>query len=102
MRAPTILDIVQAVTEVAPSHPEVAVWWYERRSLAGAAPVQLVLETRKGVSPDTASIGSELAGRLGASGVAIRIHRGSGEPQALYRLLTSSAAEAVSGLAKGR
>jgi hypothetical protein len=102
MRTPTILDIVQAVTEVAPSHPELAVWWYERTSVAGAPPVLLVLEARKGASPDTALIGSELAGRLGTGAVAIRMHRGAGETQALYRLLTSGDGRSAPRRAEGR
>ena len=105
MRTPSILDIVQAVTEVAPSHPELAVWWYERTGGAdgaGAPPVVLVLEARKGASPDTAHIGSELAGRLGPGAVAIRMHRGAGETQALYRLLTAGDGRAVSRHAEGR
>jgi hypothetical protein len=105
MRTPTILDIVQAVTEVAPSHPELAVWWFERTSATGAPgapPVLLVLEARKGASPDTAYIGSELAGRLGTGAVAIRMHRGAGETQALYRLLTSGDGRSAPRRAEGR
>jgi hypothetical protein len=86
MRLPTILDVVQAVTEVAPSHPELAVWWYER---AGGWPVRLVLQARGGSTPDMVSIGSELTGRLGAGAVAIRMHGGAGETQVLYRLVTA-------------
>jgi hypothetical protein len=100
MRPPTILDLIQAVTEVAPSHPEVAVWWYERSGRAGAAPVPLVLEAREGASPDTASIGSEFERRLGPAAVAIRMYRGAGET-ALYRLLTVGNARAAAGQAKG-
>jgi hypothetical protein len=99
MRTPNILDIVQAVTEVAPSHPELAVWWYERTGGAGA---RLVLEARKGASPDTAHIGSELAGRLGTGAVAVRMHRGAGETQALYRLLTAGDERAAPRHAEGR
>jgi hypothetical protein len=98
MRPPTILDIVQAVTEVAPSHPELAVWWYER---TGSRPVQLVLEARNGASPDPANIDSELAGRLGRAAVAVRMHRGAGETQVLYRLLTAEAGRADPGRAEG-
>jgi hypothetical protein len=101
MRTPTILDIVQAVTEVAPSHPELAVWWYERTGGAGASPGLLVLEARKGASPDTAHIRSELAGRLGTGAVAIRMHRGAGETQSLYRLLTAEDERATAGRAEG-
>jgi hypothetical protein len=102
MRTPTILDIVQAVTEVAPSHPELAVWWYERTGGAGASPVVLVVEARKGASPDTAHIRSELAGRLGTGAVTIRVHRGAGETLALYRLLTAGDGRAVPRSAEGR
>jgi hypothetical protein len=87
MRRPTILDLVQAVVEVAPSHPEVGVWWYRRASAVGV-PVMVVLETHDGATPDTTSIASELARRLGPSPVAIRMHEGAGEAQELYRLLT--------------
>jgi len=88
MRSPTILDIIKAVTEVALSHPEVAVWWYARADAVGVRPA-LVLEARDGTAPDLASIGSELAGRVGPA-VAVRMHRGAGEAQALYRLLTTA------------
>jgi hypothetical protein len=88
MRTPTILDVVQAVTGVAPSHPQVAVWWYGRAEVAGAPPV-VVLEFRDGVHPDTERIGSELARRLGPAAIAIRPHRGAGEVQTLHRLLTT-------------
>jgi hypothetical protein len=101
MRAPTILDIVHAVTEVAPSHPEVVVWWYARADEAGAPPALLVLEARDGVYPDTASIGSELAGRLGPGAVAVRRHSGADEAQAHYRLLTAGVGRAAAGPAGG-
>lgn len=89
MRSPTILDVVQAVTDVAPSHPGVAIWWYGHATEAGAPPVLLVLEPRNGAAPDPASVGSQLARRLGPATVAVRMHRGAGETQALYRLLTA-------------
>jgi hypothetical protein len=94
MRPPTILDVVQAVTRLAPSHPEVAVWWYARGA-TGAPGGLLVLEPREGAHPDTASIGSELAGSLGPGMVTVRIHRGAAEGQARYRLLTPAASAAV-------
>jgi hypothetical protein len=101
MRTPTILDVVQAVTGVAPSHREVAVWWSGRAEMAGALPVLLVLEGRDGAAPDTASIGSELARRLGVTAVAIRMHRGGGETQTLYRLLTAEDERATAVRAEG-
>jgi hypothetical protein len=97
MRRPTILDLVQAVIEVAPSHPEVAVWWYRRASVLGVQPIMVVLETRDGAPPDTTSIGAELARRLGPSAVAVRMHGGAGEAQDLYRLLTATEATIAAG-----
>jgi hypothetical protein len=101
MRRPTILDLVQAVIEVAPSHPEVAVWWYRRASAVGVLPVMVVLETRNGAAPDLTSIGAELATRLGGSAVAVRMHEGPGETQELYRLLTAAEATAAAGQVEG-
>jgi hypothetical protein len=100
MRRPTLLDLVQAVVEVAPSHPEVAVWWYERASAVGALPVMVVLETSDGTPPDIKAIESELAKRLGQSAVAVRIHRAAAEPQQLYRLLTAAEGTVAGGRAE--
>jgi hypothetical protein len=101
MRRPTILDLVQAVVEVAPSHPEVAVWWYARASGVGAAPVTVVLEARDGAAPEIDTLGLDLARRLGPSAVAVRMHRGAAEAQELYRLLTAADASEAAGHAKG-
>jgi hypothetical protein len=87
MRPPSILDVVQAITQLAPSHPEVAVWWFAPASPEAPGPM-LVLESREGALPDAASIGSELAGRFGPGVITIRVHRGAAEGQARYRLLT--------------
>jgi hypothetical protein len=92
MRAPTILDVIQAVTQVAPAHPEVAVWWYVRSSAEGdngARAVELVLEARDGIAPDVAGIGPELGRRLGGATVSARAHRGAAETAPLYRVLTT-------------
>jgi hypothetical protein len=92
MRIPTILDVVRAVTEVAPSHPEVAVWWYVRSSTEagnGARAVQVVLEARDGIPADVEQIGSELAQRLDGATVSARMHRGAAETAPLYRVLTA-------------
>jgi hypothetical protein len=94
MRPPTILDVVQAVTRLAPAHPEVAVWWFAPAA-TGAPGLMLVLEAREGALPDTASIGSELAARFGPGTVTVRVHRGVAEGQARYRLLTPAPGAAV-------
>jgi len=100
MRRPTILDLVQAVIEVAPSHPEVSVWWYRRASIVGG--LMVVVEPRDGVLPDLTGIGAELATRLGASAVSVRMHGNDGEAQELYRLLTATEPAAVAGSVGGR
>jgi hypothetical protein len=89
-RSPNILDIVKAVTEVAPSYPEVSVWWYARADVPGVRQVLVVLEARDGSAPAAASIASELEERLNSVAVAVRMHRGAGETPGLYRLLTTA------------
>jgi hypothetical protein len=94
MRPPTILDVVQAVIRLAPSHPEVAVWWFAP-AVTGAPGPMLVLESREGALPDSASVGSELAARFGPGTVTVRVHRGAAEGQARYRLFTPAPDDAV-------
>jgi hypothetical protein len=95
MRPPSILDVVQAVTGLAPSHPEVAVWWFAPAATTGASRVVLVLEPREGALPDAGGIGSELAARFGPRAVTVRVHRGAAEGQARYRLFTPEASAAA-------
>jgi hypothetical protein len=102
MRSPTILDVVQAVTDLAPSHPEVAIWWYGRGDSAGALRVVLVLEGQGGADPDTQRIGSELARYLASAAITVRMHRGADEAQTLHRLLTNERARASVEQAEGR
>jgi hypothetical protein len=101
MRSPSVLDVVQAVTHLAASHPEVGVWWYTRSGVAGGPAILLVLEPRGGALPDTAAIGAALAARFGPEAVALRLHRGAAETQSLYRLLTTAKASAAVGHAGG-
>jgi hypothetical protein len=101
MRPPTILDLIQAVTQMAPSYPEVAVWWYARATPGGAPRVLLVLEPRSGAVADAAGIDAELAGRFGPEGVTVRMHRGASEAQTLYRLLTGAAPRKTAAHAEG-
>ncbi|HEX5385144.1 MAG TPA: hypothetical protein VFW66_00440 [Gemmatimonadales bacterium] len=87
-RPPAILDVIQAVTDVAPSHPEVAVWWYARAAKPGA-PIQLALEPRQDSRPDTDGIGAALATRLGGTAVVLRLLHGGSGSEGLYRVLTA-------------
>lgn len=96
MRPPSILDLVHAVTELAPAHRAVAVWWYARAGEAEGPPMLLVLEPRDGARPDPSLIAAELARRLGPAAATVRLHRGAGETRALYRLLTVAAGAAAS------
>lgn len=103
-RTPTILDVIRAVTEVAPFYPEVAVWWYVRASTEpgnGARAVQVVLEVRDSIPPDVARIGRELGQRLGGAMVSARLHRGAAETAALYRVLTASQSQPATGHSGG-
>jgi hypothetical protein len=94
MPRPPILDLLKAVTTVAPAHREVAVWWYvppgsDPGSASGTPPpAELVLQTDHDTATDLESIRSRLAGLLGDSGVVVRSHRGQAEPNHLYRLLS--------------
>lgn len=104
MRSPTILDVIQAVTEVAPSHREVAVWWYVRSSPEGgngARAVELVLEARDGIAPDVARVGLELGQRLHGATVSARVHRGPAETAPLYRVLTTGSSATAAGHSGG-
>ncbi len=105
MRQPTILDVLRAVRDVGPAHPEVRAWWYApgRRvrlqgTLAGEGggeAVEIVVETDAGAA-DLAGIGGDLADRLRRGPVSVRPHRGTGEERQLYRLLSRGNAVTVS------
>jgi hypothetical protein len=93
MPRPPILDLLKAVSSVAPAHREVAVWWYvppgsDPGSGAGPPPAELVLQTDRDAATDLEAIRSRLAGLLGDPGVVVRSHRGPAEPNHLYRLLS--------------
>jgi hypothetical protein len=61
----------------------------------------VVVETQDGAAPDTTSIDSALARRLGPSAVAVRMHGGVGEAHELYRLLTAAEASVAAGQGGG-
>jgi hypothetical protein len=88
LRPASILDLVHAVTELAPSHPEVEVWWYARSGEPGMPAMLLVLQPRVGARPDASGIRGELARRLGPEALTVRLHQGAAETQSLYRVLT--------------
>ncbi len=96
MRRPNVLDVVRAVTEVAPEHPEVRVWWYapiiDAELPAGPGddrPLEIVLELANTDRPDLEAIGSALCARLRWPRVTVREHRGQEEESRLFRMLTA-------------
>jgi hypothetical protein len=110
MRPPSILDVLGAVKGVAVAHPEVTCWWYaprQRLRLAGEVPraasaepsVEIVVEI-PGDTDDAYStgaiegIGHDLSRAMGLP-VRARLHRGSAEERALFRLVSAERARAV-------
>jgi hypothetical protein len=105
MAQPSILDVVHAVKQVAPTQPSVAAWWYkppQRLRLAGALPVAdregaaitIAVEAAPGnqLSEDAlTALARALSGHLRAEPVRVRNYQGPDEPHPLFRLLSSSA-----------
>ena len=97
MRQPSILDVLRAVREVGPTHPEVRAWWYapgQRVRLQGVLAgeeardaLEVVIEA-DGDGADLPRIAGDLADRLRHGRVAVRRHRGNAEERQLYRLLS--------------
>jgi hypothetical protein len=96
MRQPSILNVLRAVRQVGPAHPEVRAWWYapaRRLRLHGALPegegdaVEVVVELDL-QGADLAAIGGEIAQSLRSGPVSVRPHRGADEERQLYRLLS--------------
>ena len=116
MRLPTILDLLAAVSRIAPSHPAVRAWWlapHARLPLRGEATreatsvrtVELVLERAPGVTgaaPDCRRIERELAELLPRTVVTARAVDAGGAPSGLMRLLSQGeAAEAATASPAG-
>ncbi len=114
MRQARILDVLRAVTEVAPAHPEVEAWWYappRRLRLQGERPrdargdlcagvsgarsdserapaVEVVVEAGPAASPDCVGIAGELERRLPESTLSVRPYRAAAEERQLFRLVS--------------
>ncbi len=99
MRQARILDVVRAVTAVAPSHPEVQAWWYAPMPLLhlrGDAPgdvrerppLEVVLEVGENGVVDFDGIAAELSKQLWDYPIATRAHQGGAEEKRLFRLLS--------------
>lgn len=95
MRRPNILDVVRAVTAVAPHYPEVMVWWYAPEpeltpggNHSGGGALEVVVETAGSRSPNFTGLATQLSERLRWQDVAVRAHRGRDEKR-LFRMLTN-------------
>ena len=99
MRHPSILDVVRAVTTIAPAHPEVRTWWYSPasqfrlhgeldRDSGERVPLEVAVEFETSTPPDFDEISAELANRLWMNPITVRPHRGAEERQRLVRILS--------------
>ena len=95
MRRPNILDVVQAITEVAPAHPHVTTWWYApnpelmvRGDRFEDRALEIVVETAAAGEAYLGGVASEISGQLSGQPVTVRMHRGSQEEKKLFRMLT--------------
>jgi hypothetical protein len=97
---PTVLDLLDAVTRVSTTHPDIREWWLTPRSrlpLRGApsrdAPavraIELAVWSLPWTTPDYPGIERELRDRLPGSVVTVRAHLREREPAGLIRLFTS-------------
>lgn len=111
MRRPSILDVVQAVTAVAPSHLEVRAWWYApptRFHLRGARSddrahrIEVVIELHATGRPHLDSIEADLSAQLGGTPASVREHRGEGEERRLFRVLQQRPDETAEGGTQAR
>jgi hypothetical protein len=86
-----VLDVVRAVTEVATSHPEIAVWWYVPRLLENPK-IQLVVELEAGQQADLGAIATKIGAHLPDAHVSVVPYDGQREDRRLFRVLSKSSA----------
>jgi hypothetical protein len=93
-----ILDLLNAVSNVAPGHDDVATWWYRPPGgssnsdmMPDTQPAEVVVEPIAGAAPDLEAIQARLASQLGGRSVTVRPHGGESERFHLYRLLSRRA-----------
>ncbi len=93
---PSILDILQAVERVAPTAPEVHVWWLGSRSRLPVAArpaetptVDFVIEGSDASSATRDRLAVSLSRALGGAAVTLRFARAPGDTRGLFRLLTT-------------
>jgi hypothetical protein len=106
VKQPSILDVVRAVAEIGPSHPEIRSFWYappKRLRLRGELEpdgsrrqqiVEVAVEPSS-PSADFDALAGELSRKLKGSPVSVRRFRGADEERQLYRLLSREQLHAV-------
>jgi hypothetical protein len=85
-----VLDVVRAVTRVAPAHPQVATWWYVPRFLENPR-IELLVEVEVGQPADLPGIARAIEAHLTNASVTVAHHPGPGETRRLFRILSRSA-----------
>lgn len=103
MRHARILDVLSAVTAVAPAHPEVEAWWYAPpqrlrlegeigRARAEVPSLDVVVQGEASLCTRCDAIAAALSPRLPGHRVSVRLHRGEAEERRLFRLLSGGRA----------
>ncbi|MFQ5704644.1 MAG: hypothetical protein ACE5HT_11545 [Gemmatimonadales bacterium] len=85
-----VLDVVRAVTEVAPRHPEITVWWYVPREL-GNPKIELLVEVATGRQPDFTAIAEDVESHLYNAEVTVARHSGEREIRKLFKVASREA-----------
>ncbi|MGD0677732.1 MAG: hypothetical protein ABSC94_20125 [Polyangiaceae bacterium] len=97
---PSILDILDAVREVAPHAPTVDAWWLAARSrleVDAARPsrpralVELVIQGKAVTADVTANLAVRLSAALRGASVRLRLAEAPGDTRSLFRLFTKRA-----------
>lgn len=103
MRHPSILDVVRAITTIAPNHPQVTTWWYVPnprfrlrgevgKNLKQPTPLEVVVETAAAAAADCSAIAADVSRQLSNQPVNARLHQGESEKR-LFRVLTAGKAD---------
>lgn len=80
-----VLDVVHAITTVAPQFPEINVWWYIPRLLHDPK-IEIVIEADERGKIDFDGVAMALSGHLFNAEVQVRRHRGA--EGKLFRVLS--------------
>ncbi len=95
-RRTNVLDVVRAVTEVAPLYPGVAVWWYVPRMLHDPR-IELLVEVSPEAAVDLERAARDIGSRLEHATVHVGIHHGADEQRRLFKVVSRKPQEAERG-----